>query len=99
MPVKQVEELFKNRGMDDAIAGNQQNIVFALQSIEHFQGLPGGMGGAELLSLVGENNIFKGTTDGFDNLSGQGADNQDVLLYAAFIINFNGAVDSGLPRL
>jgi hypothetical protein len=48
------------------------------------------------LGLVGENYIFKGTTDGFDNLPGQSADNQNMLLDAAFIINFDGAIDGGL---
>ncbi len=55
------------------------------------------MGGAESLSLVGENNIFKGTADGFDDLPGQGADNHNMLLDAELIIDFNGAIDSSLP--
>jgi hypothetical protein len=89
--------LFEDVRPDNAVTGDKQDVLLMFQTVEDLYRLPGGVGSPEPISLVDENSIVKNGSNGFDYLSRQGPNDDNVLFDSARIVIFKSAIDGRLP--
>ena len=96
MAVEQVKELLQHYRLDDPVSGDDQHLLLSPQSFQGVRALSCGVGGAQLLGLVGIQDVFVLLADGLDHLSGHCPHDDDVLLYPASLVHVQSAIDRWL---